>query len=253
MAETEFNIKKKSNKGDKMLDVKDVGDYMKPLKPFYDMVALEPPFNLKQVERLEARIYKEVETVIRQVRSTRNLSSMIKNNVRTKNTMRKYLEFLEDKASLRIGANAKRSFQIIEKNIKKMVPENFKLSLFPSYFNTTDCERIGTILKDKLGDFLINTTKKVMFCIAIRVFAYQHQVNSVRVCIIKMYPSEAMTSANASPGKIKTPINSKSPIGMAFGKEKGNEDFDTNSKMIKKAGNNKQDVSPRTGNDKRFE
>jgi hypothetical protein len=71
--------------------------------------------------------------------------------------MRKYLDFLEDKSSLRLGNNYKRTFNLIEKNVRKLVPENFKISLFPSFFNTTDGERISTVLKDNLSDFLLNT------------------------------------------------------------------------------------------------
>jgi hypothetical protein len=184
------------------------------------------------------------------VRSSKNLNALIKNNVRTKTTMRKYLEFLEDKSSGRVGAQASKSFKMIEKSIKKLVPENFKISLFPSYFNTTDCERIGTILKDNLVDFLLNTTKKVMFSISIRVFNYSHQVNSVRVAIVKMYPSETLVN-NPTAGKnpkATTPI--KSPLMMEFDDKSKHVDgeYDSNTKLIKN-NNDLQDVPP----NKRFE
>lgn len=129
------------------------------------------------------------------MRSSRNQNTLIKNTIRTKNVLRKYLEFIEDEECLRMDDKAAEVIKRkIEKNIKKIVPENFKISLFPSYFNTCDTERIGTILKDSLNDFLLNTTKKVMFSIAIRVFNYNHNVNSIRIIIAKMFPSETITN-----------------------------------------------------------
>jgi hypothetical protein len=50
---TEFNHKKKLSDNDKLLNVKDAGDYMKPLSSFFDTVALEPPLSQKATEKLE--------------------------------------------------------------------------------------------------------------------------------------------------------------------------------------------------------
>jgi len=49
----------------------------------------------------------------------------------------------------------------MKKNIQKLVPENFKIAIFPSFYNTIDFERIGTVLKDNLSEFLLSTPKKV--------------------------------------------------------------------------------------------
>lgn len=69
---------------------------MKPFPSFYESIALDPPLNEKQVSKIEAKIIKEVENSIKQVRSTRNLLANIKNSQMTRTVLRKYLDFLED-------------------------------------------------------------------------------------------------------------------------------------------------------------
>lgn len=78
MAEFRANKKKKTEES-KILDFKDAGDYMKPLTSFYDEVSLEPSLSGKELEKVEQRIYKEVEIALRQIRSSRNLNCQIKN------------------------------------------------------------------------------------------------------------------------------------------------------------------------------
>lgn len=183
--------KKKADEGDKkMLEVKDAGSFMRPITSFYDAVTLEPALTDKELEKVQAKIYKEVEIACRQVRSSRNLNCNIKNTHQVKQTLYKYLEYLEDKSCLRIGSKKDDNWQTVEKKILKLVPENFKISLFPSFFNTTDGDRIGTVLKDNIQDFLICKQKKVMFSIGVRVFNYPHRINSVRVVILKMHAYE---------------------------------------------------------------
>lgn len=41
------------------------GDYMKPFLSFYDPKAMEPPLNDKMVDKIEAKIMKEVEIAIK--------------------------------------------------------------------------------------------------------------------------------------------------------------------------------------------
>lgn len=69
----------------------------------------------------------------------------------------------------------------------KLVPENFKISLLPAFFNHTDGERIGTVIRDTAADFLENTPKKVMFSVGVKVFPYNSEVNSVRIVLVKLH------------------------------------------------------------------
>ena len=153
---------------------KDNGDYMKPLMSFFGSASLEPPFTSKDVDKIEAKIYKEVEIAIRQVRSGRNLNCNIKNNHMTRTIMRKYIDYLEDSECLRITKSKKNDESNVVRDILKLVPENYKISLLPSFFNNIDGERIGTVIRDTTSDFLLNTKKKVMFSIAIKLFNYNH-------------------------------------------------------------------------------
>lgn len=107
----------------------------------------------------------------------------------TRTVMRKYIDYLEDMECLRISKpeTAKAN---VTKEIMKLVPENFKISMLPTFFNNTDAERIGTVIKDTTSDFLINTPKKVMFSIALKVYPYNHSVCSVRVVLVKLHAFE---------------------------------------------------------------
>lgn len=68
----------------------------------------------------------------------------------------------------------------------KLVPPDYKLSILPLFFNHTDGERIGMLIMDECSSFLIaNVPKKVMFSVAVKIFAYNNNVNSVRICIVK--------------------------------------------------------------------
>lgn len=175
-----------------MLTMKDYGDYMKPFTSFYDPKALEPPMTSKMVEKIEAKIFKEVEIAIKQVRSSRNLNCNIKNNAMTRTIMRKYIDFLEDMECHRITKpnTAKAN---VNKEIMKLVPENYKIAILPTFFNNTDAERIGTVVKDTTSDFVLDTPKKVMFSISVKVFPYNHNVCSVRVILVKLHQFEGAT------------------------------------------------------------
>ena len=72
----------------------------------------------------------------------------------------------------------------------KLVPQDYNITILPAFFNHTDGERIGTIVRDTSTEFLLNTKKKVMFSIAVKVFPYNSNVNSVRVLLVKMEANE---------------------------------------------------------------
>lgn len=109
--------------------------------------------------------------------------------------MARYLEFLEDKACLRVDqTDAKAYRQRVERehlNVLKLVPPRYKITLKPTFFNHSDPDRIGQVLSDSCTDFLIFARpKKVMFSAAVKIFPYGSQVNSVRILLIK-YHEEA--------------------------------------------------------------
>jgi len=67
----------------------------------------------------------------------------------------------------------------------KLVPVNYKISMLPAFFNHLDGERIGTVIRDASHEFLEDKEKKVMFSVAVKIFPYGSEVNSVRVIIVK--------------------------------------------------------------------
>ena len=74
----------------------------------------------------------------------------------------------------------------------KLVPAEYNISILPAFFNHTDGERIRTIIRDTSNEFLVQTKKKVMFSIAVKVYPYATNVNSVRVVLVKQEPNEGV-------------------------------------------------------------
>lgn len=102
--------KRKTDKGGKgkeeaeaMQELKYRGDYMRPNAPFYDPKAMEPPLSIREVEKLQGKIHKEVEMAIKQNRSSRNLNAYLHNTSQTRTIIAKYLDFLEDRECGRLG------------------------------------------------------------------------------------------------------------------------------------------------------
>lgn len=86
----------------------------------------------------------------------------------------------------------------------KLVPESFEISMLPAFFNHTDGDRIGTIIKDTSIDFITKTPKKVIWSIGVKVFPYGSGINSVRIVIIKLHEMENIDDHdNGSPNKSK--------------------------------------------------
>ena len=80
----------------------------------------------------------------------------------------------------------------------KLVPVNYKISMLPAFFNHTDGERIGTVIRDASHEFLEDKEKKVMFSVAVKIFPYGTEVNSVRVIIVKF--TETFTGEEGEDG-----------------------------------------------------
>jgi hypothetical protein len=95
----------------------------------------------------------------------------------------------------------------------KLVPDNFEISMLPAFFNHTDGDRIGTVIKDTGVNFLVDTPKKVMFSIGVKLFPYGSGVNSVRIVIIKLHALEGFEDqegGGGSPNKSKKGSSQKS-------------------------------------------
>ena len=173
------------------------GDYLKPFLSFYDPRAMEPPLNAKMVEKIEAKIMKEVEIAIKQVRSSVNMNANLKNTRPVRTIMRKYIDYMEDLECQRIpapkpGGRPTQQKIAVNKEVMKLVPAEYNISILPAFFNHTDGERIRTIIRDTSNEFLVQTKKKVMFSIAVKVYPYATNVNSVRVVLVKQEPNDGV-------------------------------------------------------------
>jgi hypothetical protein len=159
--------KKKEKKGEvekkKINELKKRGDFMKPFLSFYDAKAMEPGLGEKQLVKVTAKITTEVEIAIRQVRSGKNLNANIKKNQMTRNILGMYMDYLESIDTLRIPRQKynkdgtpkeDKYYKDIKKELMKLVPEQFKISLLPAFFNHIDGERIGTVIRDTATEFL---------------------------------------------------------------------------------------------------
>ena len=88
----------------------------------------------------------------------------------------------------------------------------------PAFFNHTDADRIGTVIRDTAQEFLIDTPKKVMFSIGVKVFSYNSEVNSIRLVLVKLAPYEGAgndvgdgkSKSNKSRSKMSKSKDSKS-------------------------------------------
>ena len=170
----------------KMFEAKCNGDLMKPFPSFYDAQALEPPLTAKQVDKLENKIIKEVENSIKQVRSSVNLLANMKNSRMTRTALRKYLDYLEDEECLRLS-KPESAHALVRRDLMKLVPPDHKIALLPAFFNHTDGDRIGTVIRDAALRFLVEPKKDVMFSVAVKIFPYASEINSVRVVLVKYH------------------------------------------------------------------
>ena len=175
------------------------GDFMKSFPSFYDSKALEPPLNEKQVMKLEAKITKECEYAIKQVRSSKNLNANIKNNQMTGTILKQYLDYIEDNECLRLD-DPKKEKAIVWKELMKLVPVNYKITMLPAFFNHTDGERIATVIRDTSQEFLVDTPKKVLFSIGVKIFPYASEINSIRIVLVKFFELPEGATDDAAAG-----------------------------------------------------
>lgn len=152
----------------------------------------------------------------------------------TRNILGMYLDYLENIDTLRIPRPKYRKdgtaiedkyYKNIKKELMKLVPEQFKISLLPAFFNHTDGERIGTVIRDTATEFLEQTPKKVMFSVGVKVFPYNSEVNSVRIVLVKLHALDgAVDEGDGKSGsgskKSKRSKSKKSDAGSKKGEEK---------------------------------
>jgi len=58
-----------------ILDFKIKGDFMKPFLPFYDPGSLEVPIGKENLEKMRKKLYEEIKTAVRYLRSSYNLNT----------------------------------------------------------------------------------------------------------------------------------------------------------------------------------
>ena len=155
----------------------------------------------------------------------------------TRNILGMYLDYLENIDTLRIPRpkynkdgtmREDKYYKNIKKELMKLVPEQFKISLLPAFFNHIDGERIGTVIRDTAMEFLEQTPKKVMFSVGVKVFPYNSEVNSVRIVLVKLHALDGAVNDEdgKSGGSSKKSKRSKSKKSDA-GSKKGDEKKDT--------------------------
>ena len=184
--------KKNTAMNEELLDAKMKGDYMKPFTSFYDPKGLEPAYTSMQLEKFERNIYKDIEIALRQARSSKNLGTKIRKNMFTTATLRAQLDLLEDIDCDRISKDKiQKEKEKMQAELFKLIPDNYKVQMLPSYFNYIDCERIRTVIYDQAFDFMTKTPKKVIFAFAVKIYPFHNQICSVRIAISKMYQMDA--------------------------------------------------------------
>lgn len=103
----------------------------------------------------------------------------------------------------------------------KLVPEKFKISLLPAFFNHIDGDRIGTVIKDTSAQFLENTPKKVMFSVGVKVFPYNSTVNSVRIVLVKLHALDGVADDDEDGGTSKGSKSKRSRSKRSKSKQSG--------------------------------
>jgi len=76
--ELEMQTGETKKKKDKKPNYKLKGDYMKPFTSFYDPKSLEACLTSSENKAVENKIFGEIESALKQVRSSRNLNCKIK-------------------------------------------------------------------------------------------------------------------------------------------------------------------------------
>ena len=97
--------------------------------------------------------------------------------------MKKQLNLFEDFDCDRILLEDRQAAkEEVEKELLKLIPENYRIAILPAYFNYSDPERIRTVINDEAQDFLLNSNakgttsnaanKKLMFAIGVQIYPF---------------------------------------------------------------------------------
>lgn len=125
-------------------------EYMRPFNSFYDPKGLDPPITPQHLQKLELMIAKEIEIALKQVRSSKNLSTKLRKTKHITEILNMQLDLLEDTDCGRY-ATLDEQYMVTE-NVKtevmKIVPENYRIGILPAKFSYTDGERIRRAIID---------------------------------------------------------------------------------------------------------
>jgi len=62
----------------------------------------------------------------------------------------------------------------LNRELIKLVPENYKIMVLPAFFNYTDPEKVRTSIATSITEFLIKTPKKVLFTVGVKIFSFHN-------------------------------------------------------------------------------
>lgn len=164
-------------------------------KPFYSSPSFAPPLNYSIVEKLAARIVKELKLGISALRSGSNLGTSWKGQSdKVVAKMDQLLVILEQEMRGDLKPDEARE---LNRNwvseIRLLMPEGFRFSGKPAHFNFAEPDRIRNVMLDEGGPFfkvsyMQNEALQSKFAIAVKVFPYVGRVISIRVIVAVFFP-----------------------------------------------------------------
>lgn len=164
--EDEFSNLKNENKKEIIKIFQERGNYMREFAPFYELISMERIHSDEAINEYIKDIVDTVEMGLRSIRSGQNLNTKLKRDPVVIKKFENYLNILEDEA---LGTyspqklNSMKSDSLIQ--IRKLVPQDYKVEMMPSFFNYLDSERIKTILLEQQNEFMMKTPSKVVFVV----------------------------------------------------------------------------------------
>jgi len=160
-----------------------------PLGVFYNFKNLFPPIKNREKKRLVEQVIEAVEFGLKAARSGANLETNLKgkNSKEVKHLM-KYLRLKEYRDSERITDEEYQTQRIAwEKELKKLMPKNFRYNALPMIFCYNEPERIKSIITKQAAQFILRQEKESIFALAVKIFPFPNGFNSIRVVLAMFY------------------------------------------------------------------
>ena len=170
------------------------GNYMREFSPFYELISMERIYTDDEIFEKVNDIIETVEMGLRSIRSVKNLNTKLKRDPVIIKKFENYLNLLEDEA---LGSFSEadisqmKSQSMIE--IRKLVPQNYKIEMMPCHFTYLDSERIKTCLMEEQHEFMMKTPSKVVWAVWCKIYNYHCGVVWVRIMIAKMHKITVVT------------------------------------------------------------